>query len=160
MVILCLPDLSRKHSGKLTEFLILPFSRKSHELHGSHDSAVLFLGFLGGRAQVWDGDDFVRLDDLFVREVSYVAAYDSIGNGFLQRRGVHKPSPGEVEKHDALLHHRELIGVDEALSILVLGNVQRDKVGLCQEPLQAGGLLDGAGQLPRPPRWTGTDRIP
>lgn len=27
MVTSCLPDLSRKHSGKLTEFLMFPFSR-------------------------------------------------------------------------------------------------------------------------------------
>ena len=65
-------------------------------------------------------------------KIRHVARHDAVGDGLLQGRGIHEPSPGEIEEHHALLHDREFIGIDESLGVLILGDVQRDEIGLCQ----------------------------
>ena len=75
--------------GEVNRVFDVAVFQEIHELQGGHDGAV-FLGFIGGGAQVRNGKDFIRFDDFLIREVRHVAAYDAVGNGFLQRRGVHE----------------------------------------------------------------------
>jgi hypothetical protein len=130
--------------------------QKVHQLHGGHDGAVFFR-FFGGSAQMRNDDDFVRFDDLFVREVRHVAAHDTVGDGLLQGRGVHKPASGKIQKHRALLHDGKLIGIDKSLGVLVLGDMQRDEIALGKKFVQAWRLFGIAGQPPG--RLDGQERI-
>lgn len=82
------------------------------------------------------------LDDFFIRrEVRYVTAYDSVGDGFLQRRGIHQAASREVEEDHALLHNREFIGIDESLGVLVLRDMYRDVIALGKKFIEACRLL-------------------
>ena len=156
MVSLALSDLFQRAFREIDRVLDVPVLQEVHQLHGSHDGAVFFR-FFGGSAQMRDGDDLVRLDDLFVREVSYVAAHDAVGDSLLQGRGIHEPASGEVQDHHALLHDREFIGIDESLGVFVLRDVQRDEIALGQEFVQTWRLLGIAGQPPG--RLDGQERI-
>ena len=144
------PGLVRPVQGAFREIdrvLDVPVLQEVHQLHGRHDGAVFF-GLFRGSPQMRNGDDLVRLDDLFIGEIRHVARHDAVGDGLLQGRGIHEPASGEIQDYHALLHDREFIGIDESLGVLVLRDMQRDEIALGQEFVQAWRLLGIAGQPP------------
>ena len=66
-----------------------------------------------------------------------------------KRAAVHDPAAGEVQEDRAIFHQRQPVGVDEVARGVQQGHVHGDEIRLGEEVVEARGLLDPRGHLPR-----------
>lgn len=77
-----------------------------------------------------NGNDLGMAEDIVIGEVGNIAGQLIPGERLQKRAGIHKLTPGEVQKYSTLLHHAQAGCVYHAPGLPIQRQVERDIVAL------------------------------
>lgn len=119
--------------------------------------AHIFLGFVGGSAEVWsEGDVLFEAEErviggggLFFEDVESATGDVAGVDGFFEGHFIDEAAAGAVDDEGALIHEADALLVEDVLGVGSHGDVQGDDVGSGEGLVRGGGEADlhlvGAG---------------